>query len=188
MATLTQAPASLDDLLRTEGKAELVAGRIVTQMPSGDLPSSAAFEIAVKLREHANSTGHGKAYPDGIGYALPAPLPVSGRESFSPDASFYDGVHPVTRMRFMKGLPSLAVEVRSENDYGPSAESDMAEKRADYFTAGTLVVWDVDPLAETIAVYKATTPATPTTFRRGEVADAEPALPGWRLNVDDIFA
>ena len=29
----------------------------------------------------------------------------------------------------------------------------MAAKRADYFAAGTLVVWDVDPLAETVAVY-----------------------------------
>ena len=27
----------------------------------------------------------------------------------------------------------------------------MAAKRADYFEAGTLVVWDVDPVAETVA-------------------------------------
>jgi len=49
-------------------------------------------------------------------------------------------------MRFASGAPIFAVEVRSENDYGPAAERAMAAKRADYFACGTLVVWDVDLL------------------------------------------
>ena len=64
----------------------------------------------------------------------------------------------------------------------------MAAKRADYFAAGTLAVWDVDPEAETVAVYRAETPTSPVVYRRGEVAEAEPAVPGWRLAVDAIFA
>ena len=64
----------------------------------------------------------------------------------------------------------------------------MAAKRADYFAAGTLVVWDVDVLREQSArVCRASDPATPTLHRRGEVADAEPALPGWSMPVDDLF-
>jgi len=35
------------------------------------------------------------------------------------------------------------VGVRSENDYGLAAEGELATKRADYFAAGTRVVWDV---------------------------------------------
>ena len=46
-------------------------------------------------------------------------------------------------MRFIEGSPDFAAEVRSENDYGDDAELEMAEKRADYFAAGTQVVWDV---------------------------------------------
>lgn len=187
MSIVTHKPATLDDLLKVTEKAELVGGRIVRFMASGDLPSSVAFEIAVRLREHAHRAGHGKAYADGIGYALPTPLPGSGRESFSPDASLYDGPHPVNRMRFIEGVPLLAVEVRSENDYGPKPEREMADKRADYFQAGTQVVWDVDPIAETITVYKLSDPTTPVVFRRGDTADVEPVLPGWRLKVDDIF-
>ncbi len=183
---MTTTRATLDDLYREEGKAELIGGRIVRFMASGDLPSAAAFEIAVSLRAHAKATGHGKAYADGIGYAVPE-LP-SGRESFSPDASFYDGPHPVNRMRFIEGPPALAVEVRSENDYGQAAEIEMAAKRADYFAAETPVVWDVDPQAETVAVYRAAAPTQAVVFRRGQVADAEPAVPGWRMAVDDIFA
>jgi Uma2 family endonuclease len=179
-------PATLDDLLKVEGKAEFVAGRIIRFMPSGDAPCTVAFEIAVRLREHAKAGGRGKAYSDGIGFALPAPL-RNGRQSFSPDAAFYSGPPAANKMRIVTGVPELAVEVRSENDYGPKAEREMADKRADYFEAGTLVVWDVDPLAETVARYTTADPLTPVVFRRGEVADAEPALPGWRLPVDDLF-
>jgi Uma2 family endonuclease len=79
------------------------------------------------------------------------------------------------------------VEVRSENDYGDAAEDQMAAKRADYFAAGTRVVWDVDPLAETVAVYGADAPTQPVRYRRGDVAEAEPAVPGWRVSVADLF-
>ena len=64
----------------------------------------------------------------------------------------------------------------------------MADKRADYFAAGTQVVWDVDPLAEAIHVYKASAPTQPVTYRRGQTAEAEPAVPGWRVPVDWIFS
>jgi Uma2 family endonuclease len=91
-------------------------------------------------------------------------------------------------MRFLEGAPIFAVEVRSEYDYGPAAERAMAEKRADYFACGTLVVWDVDLLSEDVVKsYKANDPAHPVIFRRGEIADAEPAAPGWRMAVNDLF-
>jgi Uma2 family endonuclease len=64
----------------------------------------------------------------------------------------------------------------------------MADKRADYFQAGTEVVWDLDPLAECIHVYCASDPEHPVTFRRGQTVDAEPAVPGWRVEVNWIFS
>jgi Uma2 family endonuclease len=91
-------------------------------------------------------------------------------------------------MRFLEGAPIFAVEVRSENDYGPAAERTMAEKRADYFACGTQVVWDVDLLHEdVIKSYKASDPEHPVIFRRGAIANAEPAVPGWRMAVNDLF-
>jgi Uma2 family endonuclease len=78
--------------------------------------------------------------------------------------------------------------VRSEGDYGQAAERDMAAKRADYFKAGTQVVWDVDVLkAKVVRVYRAGDPQNPKIYGRGEVAEAEPALPGWTMPVDDLF-
>jgi Uma2 family endonuclease len=178
--------ATLDDLYRVEGKAELIGGRIVRYMPSGHRPSKVAMRIAFSLDRHAGLIGRGEAYADGIGFAIRPPL-TNGRESFSPDASYYDGPLPQNEMRFVEGAPTFAVEVRSEGDYGTAAEAEMTAKRADYFEAGTKVVWDVDPQADTIARYSADSPHQPAIFRRGQMADAEPAVPGWRVAVDELF-
>jgi Uma2 family endonuclease len=180
-------PASLTDLYREEGKAELIGGRIVRFMASGLAPSKVAFRIAMSLEKYARETGRGEAFPDGLGYAMHPPL-TSGRQSFSPDASYYLGPLPKNLMRFIEGAPTLAVEVRSEDDYGDAAEEEQAAKRSDYFEAGTLVVWDVDPAARTIALYRPESPAQPERFGPGETAHAEPAVPGWRLSVDELFA
>lgn len=154
-------------------------------MPTGDLPSDIANELYVSLRSFAKTVGKGVAKADGVGYVV-GEL-ASGRESFSPDASYYVGPRPANRMRFIEGPPTFGAEVRSENDYGNLAELEMAAKRADYFAAGTLVVWDVDPKAETVTVYRASDPTQPVVYRRGDIAEAEPAVPGWRMAVDEIF-
>jgi Putative restriction endonuclease len=185
MSIISESKATLDDLLRTEGKAELIGGRIVRLMPSGHSPSQVAFETAVSLREYARTTGRGVVYADGMGFTVPE-LP-SGRQSFCPDAAYFVGPLPKNRMRFIQGAPTFAVEARSENDYGPAAERALADKRADYFAAGTLVVWDVDCTAEVIHVYRASNPAQPTTYARGQCAEAEPAVPGWTIGVDEVF-
>ncbi|MBX9581763.1 MAG: Uma2 family endonuclease [Gemmataceae bacterium] len=180
------ARATLADLMRVDGKAELIGGRIVHFMASGHLPSVIAFRIARRLADYADAAGRGVAFTGSLAYAVPE-LP-SGRESFSPDASYYTGPLPVNRMRFVEGTPDFAAEVRSENDSGPAAEREMADKRADYFAAGTKVVWDVDPAAGTVAKYTAADPLTPAVFGPGQEADAEPAVRGWRLPVDALFA
>ncbi len=124
------------------------------------------------LDEHERRTKSGYAYPDNVGFKVDLP----GRESFSPDAAFYTGIR--TGMKFLEGAPVFAVEGRSENDYGPQAEQEMADKRRDYFAAGSQVVWDVDLQSEEVVrKYIAADPKHPTIFRRGEMADAEPAFP-----------
>lgn len=182
----TTRPATLDDLAKVDGKAELIGGKIVRQMPTGYEPSRAAFRIVRSLDDHAELTGHGVAFTDNTGFAIPE-LP-SGRESFSPDASFYLGPPPDDPMRFVQGAPTFAAEVRSESDYGEPAEKSMAAKRADYFLAGTLVVWDVDLISRCVRKYRADSPDQPVLFSQGEQADAEPAVPGWRLPLDRILS
>ena len=185
MSTASSVSATLEDLAREPGKAELIGGRIVRYMPTGHKPNRVASRIFRSLDDHADLIGIGITYTDSMGFTIPE-LP-SGRRSFSPDVSYYVGPLPKNLMRFVDGPPTLAVEVRSEGDRGPAALAIMAAKRADYFEAGTLVVWDVDPVAETVAVYRADAPDTATLHAMGQVAEAEPAAPGWRMEVSRIF-
>jgi Uma2 family endonuclease len=163
------------------GKAEIVGGQIVMMSPTGDMPNAAGFAIAIRLREYARQFG-GRAFTDNAAFIVNLPH----RRSFSPDAAYYTG--PRTRMKFLQGPPEFAVEVRSEGDYGPAAEREMAAKRKDYFAAGTKVVWDVDLLSDdVIRVYRADSPDQATIYCRGETAEAEPAVPRWTFSVDELF-
>lgn len=186
MSSATQTAATLDDLYRVKDKAELIGGRIVPLMPTGRWPSRVASRIFRSLDDYAEATGRGEAYSENVGFAVP--ILSSGRESFSPDAAYFLGPFPANIMRFLEGPPTFAVEVRSEGDYGPAAEAAMAAKRADYFEAGTAVVWDVDPINRRILKYRSDGPDQPETFVPGQEADAEPAVAGWRVAVDRIFA
>jgi Uma2 family endonuclease len=165
------------------GKAEIIDGKIIRMSPTGHDPGRAALKIAVRLDRYEEESGVGRAFGNSVGFLVDLP----NRGSFCPDAAFYIG--PRTGGKFVNGAPIFAVEVRSESDYSPRAEERIQRKIREYFQAGTQVVWDVDVLREgIIRVYRAIDPDNPTIYRRGEIAEAEPALPGWTMPVDVIFA
>lgn len=176
--------ATVEDLYRVpeNGKAEIVNGELVLMTPTGARPGRASGKIYVRLDQYERLTKKGYAVPDKVGFIVNLP----NRRSFSPDAAFYIG--EIVGLKFLEGAPIFAVEVRSEDDYGPQAERAIANKRKDYFAAGTLVVWDVDLLSDDVVkVYRASAPEPPTIYRCGDIAEAEPALPGWTMPVDDLF-
>lgn len=174
--------ATIEDLYRVPDKAEIVNGELVIMTPTGGLHGYAVGAIHASLFDYAHRTKRGYALPDNVGFIVNLP----NRRSFSPDVAFWTG-GPLTR-KFPEGAPIFAVEVRSDDDYGPAAERAMTAKRTDYFAAGTLVVWDVDVLEDhVVRVYRSADPENPKSCRRGEHAEAEPALPGWSMPVEDLF-
>jgi len=178
----TQRGATVADLYATPDKAELVDRRLLYIGPTGAIPGYAGDQITHELLDYAEQTGRGMAVGDNKAFLVDLPH----RQSFSPCAALFMG--PPAGMKFFDGAPIFAAEVRSEGDYGPAAERAIATKRRDYFTAGTLVVWDVDLQSpDVVRVYRADTPDTPTIYRRGEQAEAEPAVPGWTMPVDGLF-
>lgn len=178
-------PATIEDLYQIDGKAELVDGEIVHMSPTGYWPARAGARIIINLIAYEDLTQSGKALPDNAGYVVDLPR----RKTISPDVSFFTGIIPEgSNLRFLEGAPVFAVKVRSECDYGSGAEKKMAAKRADYFAAGTQVVWDVDLLGEDVVrVYRASNLNKPIIYRKGDMAEAEPALPGWTMPVNDLF-
>lgn len=178
----TKVEATIEDLYKIKQKAELVNGEIILMSPTGSLPGYAGDAVFSSLFDYSRRQKYGRAVGDNKAFVVDLP----NRKSFSPDAAFYVGTD--SGMKFYQGAPVFAVEVRSEGDYGPRAEREMAAKRADYFAAGTLVVWDVDLLSDNVVkVYRSSDPEIPAIYLRGQVAEAEPAVPGWTMAVDVLF-
>src|SRR5262245_20321370 len=175
--------ATVRDLHRAEGKAELINGSIVQMSPTGLGPSQVAMRIVLSLHSYSEATRTGSVFTDNVAFLAK----LVHRGSFSPDAAYYTGPIPDDPMEFLPAAPDFAVEVRSKADYGPAAEKRLRSKREDYFAAGTKVVWDVDPRKETVSVYRATKPTKAAVYKRGQTAEAESAAPAWRLPVSEIF-
>jgi Uma2 family endonuclease len=176
-------PATIRDLAITKHKTEIVGGDVIVIGPSGWRPGRSAGRIFGSLDDHERRHGGGYALGSRIAYVLDLPH----RLAICPDAAWYTG-GMWTDDDYPRGAPVFAAEVRELGEEGPEFESRSAAKRADYFAAGTKVVWDVDVLREGwIRVYRAEDPENPTIYRRGEVAEAEPAVPGWRMLVDELF-
>jgi Uma2 family endonuclease len=185
MIAIEEDRATIEDLLAANYKAELINGKLVRMMATGRLPNRIAGRIYASLLVHSDQSGVGEAYTDNMGFAV-QPL-RSGRESFSPDVGYFIGTFPQNEMRFIEGAPTFAVEVRSESDYRSTSEIEIAAKRNDYFEAGTAVVWDVDTKSQCINCYRKSSHYVKIVFKMGDIANAEPAVPGWHIAVAQIF-
>ena len=83
--------------------------------------------------------------------------------------------------RFLPGPPDLAVEVLSPGDRAGR----IREKVADYLTAGTRMVWVVDPARGRVNVYRAL--LSPRTLQPGDEVEGEDVLPGFRAEVSEFL-
>jgi Uma2 family endonuclease len=187
MGAKVRSGATIEDLYTVpdNSKAEIVAGEIMLMSPTQWGPNIAGGRIFSSLDAYAEKEQNGYAFTDNMAFVVTVPT----QRSFSPDAAYFLGEPEEGPEEFIRAAPTFAVEVRSDGDYGPAAERKMARKRAEYFAAGTLVVWDVDVLRERVVrVYRASEPDMATVYGEGEVAEAEPAVPGWRFQVDRILA
>jgi Uma2 family endonuclease len=78
--------------------------------------------------------------------------------------------------------PDLAIEVLSRTN----TAAEMRRKRGEYFEAGVVLVWMVDPGKRRVTVF--TSPEDSVTYGSSEILDGGNVLPGFALAVDDIFA
>lgn len=77
--------------------------------------------------------------------------------------------------------PDLVVEVLSPGNTGLEVDQKLEE----YLGAGVPLVWIVNPDRRTIRVFRQ--PGTTRLFHADEVIENEPALPGFRLVVGEVF-
>ena len=107
-----------------------------------------------------------------------------GKNDRMPDVSFVAKEkipkrgEPLSKWKF---APDLAVEVISPND----KYDKIFDKLNEYFSAGVRQVWLVEPRFERVIVYFS--PDESKTFHKTELLICEEILPGFKLNLSDIF-
>ena len=174
--------ATADDhaaLCAAGGVYELIAGTLL-EKPVSDFSSWFDGEVFGELRAWVKPRRLGLVHPASTYFDLPEGLKA-------PDASF------TPRDRRPGGLqrrghsrvpPALVVEVLSPSN---TAE-EMELKRGIYFRAGVDLVWEVDPEARTAAVWTGPDEGNRTALGPGDALTGDPVLPGFRLDLDDLFA
>jgi Uma2 family endonuclease len=139
------------------------------------------LEISSPLHAHVRANRLGRVYPSDTHFILfrdPDTVVM-------PDVAFVraDRLPPESvRVRFMPLAPDFAVEVLSPSN----RIGEIREKIALYQRAGVSLVWLVDPRARAVTVYAAG--QEPRTPREGETLGGGDVIPGFRLQVADIFA
>ena len=175
--------ATIDDADLIEQKEnrlfELYDG-VLVEKPMGYNESDLAMYLGYVLNAHVVPRQLGKVTgPDGM-------LELPKGQVRMPDVAFVSrrnlALVPKPRPRVPRLVPDLAVEVLSKSN----TREEMARKRRDYFAAGTIQVWQVDPKKRTVDVF--TAPDTFKTFTERDTLRGEPLLPGFALKLRDLFA
>ena len=151
--TSTSLVMTADDLVGYElpGKrVELVRGRLLVHEPPGFEHGKVTVRIAVALSQFvaASTPPLGEVVAGDPGFWLQHD-PDTVR---APDVAFVRGdrLPPGPIRGFADFAPHLAVEVRSPSD----RTGEVLAKVADWLSAGTALVWVVDPMRRTAQVYR----------------------------------
>src|SRR5262245_32495953 len=140
-----------DELLHVNipGKqVELVRGRLVVREPPGFQHGTIMARLAAILLQHVDAHDLGFVAVGDSGFKLATnPDTVRG-----PDIAFIrrEGVpHPVP-VGFAAFPPDLVIEIRSPSDH----PGDILGKVGDWLSAGTRLIWVIDPERRTARVYR----------------------------------
>lgn len=170
-----------DELLHThipDKQVELVRGVLVVREPPGLRHGRIALDLGAQLMSHVRAHELGEVYVES-GFKLTSdPDTVRG-----PDVAF------ISRERLPEpepeGYPALApdlvVEVLSPGD----RPGEVLNKVADWLTAGTPLVWIIDPKRRLARVYRQD--GSETLVSADEALDGEDVVPGFTCRLAAIL-
>ena len=149
---------------------------------SSRVSSRDAAKICFSFANHAKLAGLAvEVYGAGMGYRC---HPDRRNWMRKPDASVVrlDRLVDVGEVDFLAIPADLAVEVNSPDD----RQADVDRKVAEYLAAGFALVWVADPPTRTVRVHRPDT--EPVLLSAADEITADPALPGFKCKVADLFA
>ena len=175
-------PLTADDLLRSripDKRTELVRGQLIVREPAGSLHGRVAMNLGVELGVYVKRTGAGVLFAAETGFHL-ASDPDTVR---APDVAFIAGsrVPPPDTQGYAALAPDLVVEVLSPGD----RPGEVLAKVADWLSAGSRLVWVVDPERRVARVYRYD--GSETILSADGVLDGEDVLPGFACPLETIL-
>ncbi|MBL0171074.1 MAG: Uma2 family endonuclease [Gemmatimonadaceae bacterium] len=167
-------------------RTELVRGRMVVREPAGYRHGSIAARVLTRISVFLETDQTTRSAVHPLGEVLAAETGFTLQRSpdtvRAPDVAFVSwDRRPTSTGGFAELAPDLAVEVLSPRD----RPGEVLAKVADWLTAGSTLVWVVDPDRRQVRVYRADGSALILCDRM--VIDGEGTLPGFVLPLDILF-
>lgn len=167
-------------------RTELVRGKLVVREPAGFWHGDVAARVlvaisnylAVDRSSHASGVARGRVVAAQTGFTLQR-SPDTVR---APDVAYIcaERVPSKAHAGFADFAPDLAVEILSPSD----RPGEVLAKVADWLTAGTLLVWIIDPERRRARVYRAD--GSDSVLGEADYLDGEDVLPGFRASVLEL--
>jgi Uma2 family endonuclease len=178
----SEALMSADELLRLsmpDKCTELVRGRLVVREPPGSLHGLVAMSVGAELAVYAKRTGAGGVFAAETGFHL-AGNPDTVR---APDVAFVarERMEATRTVGYAALAPDLVVEVLSPND----RPGEVLAKVGDWLSAGTKLIWVVDPERRVARVYRHD--GTETLLDADDALDGEDVLPGFSCRLATVL-
>ena len=163
--------------LRIERTAE---GEIIITTPAGFETGFRNIDLSAQVRNWAKADGTGVAGDSSTGYTLP-----NGAER-SPDVSWIRrerlaGLTAEQKRKFLPRCPDFAIELMSLHDRLPTVQAKMEE----YIANGLRLGWLIEPVRRRVHVY--CPDSTPLVLENPGTISAEPELPGFALDLTEIW-
>lgn len=172
MKDLEDVQRRLDD----DYRIELVNGEISLMSPSGYESDEVAFELGAQLRNWIRPRQLGRVTGAGAGFNLP------NSDTRAPDVSFVRAARLRRSPRSFATLaPDLMVEVKSPTD---SLKKLQAKIEA-FLAQGTQVGILIHPEQRWVEIYRSG--ETPIRIGDGDVLTLPDLLPGWQVQVSDLW-
>ncbi len=157
-------------------RMELVQGNIIVMSPSGYESDEVAAEMIAQIRNWVKPRKLGRVAASSAGFRLP------NSNLRAPDASFV----LAERLRrspksFAQLAPDLTVEVKSPSD-------DLEQLRAkirEFLSLGTRVGILINPDDRTVEILSSET--EPVILRNDDVLTVSKVLPGWKVQISDLW-
>jgi Uma2 family endonuclease len=161
-------------------RLELIRGELKVMSPTKPLHGILCARLAAALINFVEADELGMAFGAETGFRVEQdPDSVLGIDASFVSRERLQSVE--TFDKFMPFAPDLAVEVLSPGN----TVSEIDEKIAMYFAAGSRLVWIVNPKRRTVAVY--TAPLEVRIIGEHDTLDGGDVLPGFELELAKLF-